>query len=79
MKIFENTVVTITFELRDSDGVLLESATEPITYLHGGHSGMRWYGRLPIRGKAARYPIGRRTTCAVQPPRFSANSDTQPT
>ena len=40
MKIYANTVVTITFELRDSDGALLESATEPITYLHGGHSGM---------------------------------------
>jgi FKBP-type peptidyl-prolyl cis-trans isomerase SlyD len=35
-----NTVVTLTFELFDSDGVLLESTSEPITYLHGGHSGM---------------------------------------
>jgi len=40
MKIYANTVVTITFELRDSDGALLESTSEPITYLHGGHSGM---------------------------------------
>lgn len=40
MKILANTVVTITFELRDSDGTLLEAASEPITYLHGGHSGM---------------------------------------
>jgi len=40
MKIFANTVVTITFELYDSDGAVLESAPEPITYLHGGHSGM---------------------------------------
>jgi len=40
MKIFANTVVTITFELYDSEGMLLESAPEPITYLHGGHSGM---------------------------------------
>ena len=40
MKIFTNTVVTITFELRDGDGAVLESTSEPITYLHGGHSGM---------------------------------------
>ena len=40
MNIFTNTVVTLTFELFDADGVLLESTDEPITYLHGGHSGM---------------------------------------
>ena len=40
MNIFANTVVTMTFELFDSDGTLLESTSEPITYLHGGHSGM---------------------------------------
>jgi FKBP-type peptidyl-prolyl cis-trans isomerase SlyD len=40
MDILANTVVTLTFELYDSDGVLLESTDEPITYLHGGHSGM---------------------------------------
>jgi len=40
MKIHKNSVVTLTFELFDSDGVLLESTSEPITYLHGGHSGM---------------------------------------
>jgi FKBP-type peptidyl-prolyl cis-trans isomerase SlyD len=40
MNIAPNTVVTLTFELFDSDGVLLESTDEPITYLHGGHSGM---------------------------------------
>lgn len=40
MNISSNTVVTLTFELFDADGVLLESTNEPITYLHGGHSGM---------------------------------------
>src|SRR4030095_11648942 len=38
--IFANTVVTMTFELFDSEGTLLEATSEPITYLHGGHSGM---------------------------------------
>lgn len=40
MNILANTVVTLTFELFDSEGTLLESTEEPITYLHGGHSGM---------------------------------------
>jgi FKBP-type peptidyl-prolyl cis-trans isomerase SlyD len=40
MNIFTNTVVTLTFELYDADGELLEATDEPITYLHGGHSGM---------------------------------------
>jgi FKBP-type peptidyl-prolyl cis-trans isomerase SlyD len=40
MNILDNTVVTMTFELFDSEGTLLEATAEPITYLHGGHSGM---------------------------------------
>jgi len=40
MQIYANTVVTLTFELFDADGVLLEATEEPVTYLHGGHSGM---------------------------------------
>ncbi|HVO90488.1 MAG TPA: peptidylprolyl isomerase [Casimicrobiaceae bacterium] len=40
MNIFANTVVTITFRLFDSNNQLLEEAAEPITYLHGGHSGI---------------------------------------
>ncbi len=40
MNVFSNTVVTLTFQLYDGDGTLLESTEEPIAYLHGGHSGM---------------------------------------
>jgi FKBP-type peptidyl-prolyl cis-trans isomerase SlyD len=40
MNIFANTVVTITFKLFDANNQLLEEAAEPITYLHGGHSGI---------------------------------------
>ena len=40
MNIYANTVVTLTFELYDADGVLLEATEDPVTYLHGGHSGM---------------------------------------
>ncbi len=40
MNVFTNTVVTLTFQLYDADGTLLEETEEPISYLHGGHSGM---------------------------------------
>jgi FKBP-type peptidyl-prolyl cis-trans isomerase SlyD len=40
MNVFANSVVTITFKLFDSANQLLEESEEPITYLHGGHSGI---------------------------------------
>ena len=40
MNIFANTVVSITFKLYDAQNALLEETPEPITYLHGGHSGI---------------------------------------
>ena len=40
MNIFANTVVSITFKLFDANNAVLEEATEPITYLHGGYSGI---------------------------------------
>src|SRR4051812_46970374 len=40
MHVLANTVVTLTFQLYDTEGSLLEETQEPIAYLHGGHSGM---------------------------------------
>ena len=40
MNFFANTVVSITFQLYDEQNGLLEETPEPITYLHGGHSGI---------------------------------------
>lgn len=40
MNVFSNTVVTISFQLFDANNQLIEQADEPITYLHGGHSGI---------------------------------------
>lgn len=37
MQIAMNTVVSITYELRNSAGKLLEESKEPVTYLHGGY------------------------------------------
>lgn len=40
VNIFANTVVSITFKLYDAQNALLEETPEPITYLHGGRSGI---------------------------------------
>ena len=40
MHIAMNTVVSITYELRDSDGNILEASADPVSYLHGGHDGI---------------------------------------
>ena len=37
MQIAMNTVVSMTYELRDSDGNVLESSADPVSYLHGGY------------------------------------------
>ena len=40
MNVFANTVVSITFKLFDDRNALIEETREPVTYLHGGYSGM---------------------------------------
>ena len=40
MNVFANTVVSLTFKLFDARDTLIEEAREPITYLHGGYSGI---------------------------------------
>jgi FKBP-type peptidyl-prolyl cis-trans isomerase SlyD len=37
MQITMNSVVTMTYELRNSEGAVLESSAEPVSYLHGGY------------------------------------------
>lgn len=37
MQITMNTVVSMTYELLDSEGNVLESSPEPVSYLHGGY------------------------------------------
>jgi FKBP-type peptidyl-prolyl cis-trans isomerase SlyD len=37
MQISMNTVVTMTYELKNSKGELLEESKEPVAYLHGGY------------------------------------------
>jgi len=40
MNVFSNTAVSITFKLFDANNALIEETQEPITYLHGGYSGI---------------------------------------
>ena len=37
MHIAMNSVVSLTYELRDSEGEVLETTADPVTYLHGGY------------------------------------------
>jgi FKBP-type peptidyl-prolyl cis-trans isomerase SlyD len=40
MQIGKNTVVSLTYELTDTDGKMIEKTDEPIEYLHGGYDGI---------------------------------------
>jgi len=53
MLIAKNTVVTLDFELSDSQGNLIEKTKEPIAYLHGGYQGMFPLVEQALDGKVA--------------------------
>lgn len=40
MKIAKDTVVSLRYELFDSEGELLEKVEDPVSYLHGGYDGI---------------------------------------
>lgn len=40
MKIAKDTVVSLRYELSDTNGALLEKTEDPISYLHGGYDGI---------------------------------------
>jgi len=52
MHIAMNTVVSITYELRDSDGNVLEATADPVTYLHGGYDNIFPRVEEELHGKA---------------------------
>ncbi len=53
MKIEKNAVVSLTYELTDASGALLEKNNEPISYLHGGYDGIFPAVEEVLQGKAA--------------------------
>jgi FKBP-type peptidyl-prolyl cis-trans isomerase SlyD len=63
MNVFANTVVTLTFQLFDGEGTLLEETDGPIAYLHGGHSGI-----LPKLEEALTHKaVGDAVSVAIEP------------
>jgi len=51
MQVKMNTVVTIIYELKDTDGNTLEKMKDPIAYLHGGHDNIFPKVEEAIHGK----------------------------
>lgn len=52
MKIEKNAVVSLTYELSDASGALIEKSGEPISYLHGGYDGIFPPVEEALQGKA---------------------------
>lgn len=63
MHIAMNTVVSITYELRDTDGNILESTSEPVTYLHGGYDNIFPKVEEELHGKN----VGDTVTLVLEP------------
>ncbi len=53
MQIAKNTVVTLTFELLDAQGNMIEKAESPIAYIHGGFHGIFPLVEKALNGKQA--------------------------
>jgi len=63
MKIEKDTAVTLRYKVTDAQGKLLEEATEPMAYLHGGYG-----GTLPrIEAALTGQEKGYQTTLALEP------------
>ncbi len=52
MNVGQNTVVSLSYELYDGDGKLIEKAEPPLVYLHGGFSGIFPLVEKALDGKA---------------------------
>jgi FKBP-type peptidyl-prolyl cis-trans isomerase SlyD len=55
MQIAKNTVVSLTYQLSDRQGQLIEESPNPISYLHGGYEGMFLPVERELEGKAVGY------------------------
>jgi FKBP-type peptidyl-prolyl cis-trans isomerase SlyD len=52
MQIGKDTVVSLNYELADSNGKVIEQTKAPITYLHGGYDGIFPLVETALQGKA---------------------------
>jgi len=53
MQVTQDMVVKLKYELRNSEGELLEQTDEPLEYIHGGHHGMFPRIEEALEGKSA--------------------------
>lgn len=53
MQVAKNTVVSLTYELSDTDGKMIEKTEQPIEYLHGGYDGIFPLVEKALAGKTA--------------------------
>lgn len=63
LNIVKDTVVTITYIVRDMDGKLLEESEEPVSYLHGGYDNIFPMVEAALEGKA----VGEKVELKLQP------------
>lgn len=63
MKIEKNAVVTLTYELTDASGALLEKNSDPINYLHGGYDGIFPAVEEALHGKG----VGDKFSVSMEP------------
>ncbi len=63
MQITMNTVVSITYELLDSEGNVLESSTDPVSYLHGGYDNIFPKVEEELHGKS----VGDKVEITLEP------------
>jgi FKBP-type peptidyl-prolyl cis-trans isomerase SlyD len=63
MKIAKDTVVSLSYELFDSTGDLLEQVEIPISYLHGGYDGIFPLVEEALQGKG----VGDKISVTMQP------------
>jgi FKBP-type peptidyl-prolyl cis-trans isomerase SlyD len=63
MKIAKDTVVSLSYELFDSTGELLERVEEQISYLHGGYDGIFPLVEEALHGKS----VGERVSVTMPP------------
>jgi FKBP-type peptidyl-prolyl cis-trans isomerase SlyD len=63
MRIAKDTIVSLSYELFDSTGELLERVDEQISYLHGGYDGIFPLVEEALQGKG----VGERCSVTMQP------------
>jgi len=52
MQVERNSVVSLTYQLHDADGNLLEASEQPVVYLHGGYHGIFPRVEAALAGKS---------------------------